>query len=239
MTKIAVCISTRNRRESFVRCLNNISKYWPSKYDTKLFVVDDASEDNYAAIMSLGKYDCHTFSERQGIPVVKNKCLAMAYEWGATDIFLADDDVWPIKHGWAEAYINSGINHLSFTFHESKDGVHRQPLPGRWGNFRIYFKPNGCMLYFSRKCLDTVGGFDPMYSPGYLEHTDLTRRIYNAGLTPFKNMDIADSLQYFHSMDYHGEIERSMTSWERAQQINKHIEYFHRNKNSKRFIEFR
>src|SRR5690606_7304733 len=219
MTKVAICISTRNRREAFVKCIDNIKKYWPSSYEAELFVVDDASEENYAEIMSWGEYNLYAYSERQGIPIVKNKCLSMAYEWGADHVLCFDDDCWPIKDGWAEAYINSGINHLSFTFHESKDGVHRQPLPGRWGNFRVYFKTNGCMMYFTRKCLDVVGGFDTTYSPGYLEHTDLTRRIWNAGLTPFKNMDIADSLQYFHSMDYHGEIERSISAKDRTANI--------------------
>lgn len=237
MTKIAICISTRNRPEAFAKCVDNLHKFWPVDYDAQLFVVDDASEDHY--VLRYQQHEVQCFTTRQGIPIVKNRCLAMAYDWGADHVFCFDDDCYPIKHGWAEAYINSGINHLSFTFHESKDGVHRQPKPQRWGNFRVYFKPNGCMMYFTRKCLDVVGGFDTQYSPGYLEHTDLTRRIWNAGLTPFKNMDIADSLQYFHSMDYHGEIDRSISAKDRTANIKANIEYFHKNKNSKRFIEFR
>ena len=95
------------------------------------------------------------------------------------------------------------------------------------------------MLYFKRICLDTVGGMDTNYGIGKFEHADLSRRIYNAGLTPHPYMDIKGSDKYFHSMDDHNEVSRTMTDQEQATQFKAHIDYFNSKEKSKEFIEFR
>src|SRR5690606_30050466 len=231
MERVAICISTRNRPSEFMKVLEQINKFWPSNYETRLFVVDDASYERYTESLFVHEeYDLYRFETRAGIPRVKNKCFEMAYEWGADHIFAFDDDCYPIKHGWADAYINSGCAHLSYTF---------LSITRRWHHFKFHRTSNGCMLYFKRICLDVVGGMDTNYGIGKFEHADLSRRIYNAGLTPHPYMDIKGSDKYFHSMDYHNEVTRTMTDKEQAVQFKSHIEYFNSKEKSKEYIEFR
>lgn len=219
--KIALCVTTRNRPDAFNECMKWWETYKPK--DIHLFVVDDASDDIY----TLADF---RFEKRVGIPAAKNKCFELAYNAGCDHIFLADDDVLPLVKDWHLPYINSGCAHLSYTF---------LPKKHSWGHFNIHTTPNGCLLYYTRKCLEVVGGMDTTYGIGKFEHPDLSRRIFNAGLTPFPYMDIKGSDKLFHSMDYHREIERSMTDKEQKEQFNKHIQYFNSKAKSKEYIDFR
>lgn len=200
---IAISITTRNRKEAFERSLEKWNEFLPE--NAKIFIVDDNSEPAYC------KSDFY-FKERAGIPKAKNKSLELAYNSGAEHIFLDDDDVHPIVKGWEIPYINSGINHLSFTFTSAYNGVGERRPPKRVGRFNSHKLPNGCMMYFTRKCVETAGGFDDRFGLGKYEHVDLTRRIYNLGLTPYPNMDVIGSEKLFHSMDKYSEVQRSFDS---------------------------
>lgn len=227
---IAIAISTRNRERAFFRCLESWEFYLPN--DAKIFVVDDCSEPIY--------FDSDfRFTENVGIPRVKNKCLELAYNSGAEHIFLADDDVYPISHEWHEPYINSGINHLCYTFTERFRDIPERPKAKIYGKFKSHYLPNGCLMYFTRKCIDEVGGFDTRFGLGGFEHVDLTRRIHNAGLTPFKNMDVHGSEKLFHSMDRNGEIERSIPKDIKDKLIKDGMKLFNEKRNDATYIEFR
>lgn len=217
---IAICISTRNRPKELWTCLNNIYDLIP--FHAELFIVDDASECPYIGAD-------FTFNERAGISKVKNKCLELAYNTGCQNIFLFDDDTFPIKQGWHEAYINSGAHHLSYSF--------SKPIR-QDDKFKYHHYPNGCMLYFTRKCIDTVGGFDTQFSNKY-EHTELSRRIYNAGLTAHPAMDIIGSSEYIYCMDQDNAIQRSFSDKEMKQSLKDGYAHFEATKFRKDFIEFK
>src|SRR6188508_473999 len=126
---ISICITTRNRPESFNLVVEKIIKHTSVPY--QLIVVDDASEVPYCDAT-------YRFSERAGIPAVKNKCLELAkYD----HIFLFDDDTYPIADDWYLPYINSGKEHLCYTF---------IPTFKCNGNFKYHTLGNGCMLYVTR-----------------------------------------------------------------------------------------
>lgn len=227
--KIAICITTRNRPEAFERTFVNWMLRKP--INARIFVIDDASDNIYCEAD-------YRFKQRAGIPRAKNKCLELAYKWGAEHIFLSDDDCYPISDNWCTPYIESGINHLCYTFTSGWNGTPSWNSGYREGNFIIHSLGCGCMMYIKRKCLDTVGGFDESFGLGKYEHVDYSRRIHNAGLTPHKFMDVIGSDRLFYSMDKKNEVERSFNESERIELLSKGLSYFNANANSKRYINF-
>lgn len=229
MNNIAVCISTRNRPKEF----NQTYRYWlkHSPENTTFFVVDDNSDLDYA-------FADFKFNQRVGIPTVKNKCLELAYNHGAEHIFLSDDDAYPITNHSLQAYINANCNHLSFSFQEQFGSTDKRNPPIKRNNFLIHETPNGSILYFNRICLDTVGGFNTNFGLGSCEHIELTRRIYNAKLTPYPNMDIINSNELFYSLDQHNKVKRSFSPQQRKQLIRQNNKLLRAKYKSKEFIPF-
>lgn len=217
MIPISICISTRNRPNEFKRVIDSIKKHTHCEY--QLVVVDDASEVPY--------YDSnYRFGQRSGIPAVKNKCLELVkYD----HIFLFDDDTYPIADDWWKPYVNSGKNHLCYTFlskYKVKDG------------FTYSHLGNGCMMYLTRKCLDVVGGFDWRFGLGKYEHVNLSRRIFNTGLTEAPFMDVLGSEQLLYCLDQQKGFKRSFTREEIHQQFNYGAAHHRATLNSKEYINF-
>lgn len=214
---ISICIATRNRTEAFKIVLDKIIKH--THIDYQLVIIDDASENNYSGAD-------FRFNERAGIPAVKNKCLELAkYD----HIFLFDDDTYPIADNWYLPYINSGKEHLCFTFlakHKVKDG------------FKYHTLGNGCMLYVTRNCIDTIGGFDWNYGLGKYEHVDFSRRIHNAGLTESVFMDVENGSDLLYCMDQKKEVERSFSREEMRTLLKSGEKHFQKSRKSKEFIPY-
>lgn len=214
---ISICITTRNRQSIFAFVCTQIMLHTKCEYE--LIVIDDASDKSYCKAT-------YRFDERVGIPAVKNKCLELAkYD----HIFLFDDDTYPIAENWYLPYINSGKEHLCYTFlakHKAKDG------------FKYHTLGNGCMLYVTRKCIDTVGGFDWNYGLGKYEHVDFSRRIHNAGLTESVFMDIENSHELLYCMDQKKEVQRSFTPVEMRMLLKSGGKHFQKSRNSKEFIPY-
>lgn len=220
MDKIAIAISTRNRPASLWYCLKMIKQFTPKEVD--IFIVDDASDETYF-------FTDYAFKERVGISRVKNKCLQLCYESGADKIFLFDDDAYPLCDDWYLPYINSGEHHLCRTFYKPVR-THE--------NIAEHRLSNGCMMYFTRHCIETVGGFDTNYKNKF-EHVDLTRRIHNAGLTRYMHQDVINSDKLIYCMDENNEIPRSFTQKEMQQSLKNGHEYFMKQSKSSAYIEFR
>jgi len=188
---IGVAYSTRNRREIAEKNINQCRHFLPK--DSIFVIVDDASYISYPGAD-------FRFNENVGVAVVKNKCLEFLE--GCEHIFLFDDDCSPKVKDWHLPYINSGIPHLSFTWNHFRNGMRGSKILIGNSEIKVYQNPMGCMLYFHRSSIDKVGGFDTDYKQYGFEHADLSRRIHNAGLTPYKYIDIVGSENLFHSEDY-------------------------------------
>lgn len=214
---ISICITTRNRPESFIFVLDKIKQHTNCEY--QLIVVDDASDELYCNAD-------YRFPERSGIPAAKNKCLELAkYD----HIFLFDDDTYPIADEWYLPYVNSGKEHLCFTFLTAfikKEG------------FKYHTLGNGCMMYLTRKCIDTIGGFDWNYGLGKYEHVDFSRRIHNAGLTESIFMDIENSHELLYCMDKKKEIERSFSREEMRSLLKSGEKYFTKTRRSREYVNY-
>ena len=200
--KIGIAISSRNRPDVLAKALEHHKKHLPK--GAKLIVVDDASD------MDVGGLD-YVFPHNAGIASAKNKCIELLE--GCDHFFLWDDDCFPIVDDWHLPYINSGIKHLSFTFPSLSNGrPNGRRLMWTRNGLSNYTKPCGCMLYFTKEVVETIGGFDPDYVQWGVEHLDFSIRAYNARLTPHKYLDVANSTKLFHSMDREGTAKASVPS---------------------------
>ena len=167
MKKIGIGITTRNRPESILECVNNIKLY--STID-ELIVVDDAS----TIPVSINGTRVHRFNKQHGIAKSKNKCLS--YLDNCDYIFLLDDDCWPIKDGWQDAYINnsveSGCNHFCFT----------------WDNYKLgsYFEI--LERFKKQKIVLSIEGLEDEFMDDYMHDTLVRIKKVRAGLpaeTPY------------------------------------------------------
>jgi GT2 family glycosyltransferase len=146
-------------------------------------------------------------------------------------IFLFDDDTFPKVDSWFTPYVFSGVNHLSYTFG-------RKVLNQRNG-LTEYELPCGCMLYINRKCLDIVGGFDTDFEGYSYEHVNYSQRVFNAGLTPARFLDVTLSKDYIYSMDEHKQIVSSVSQLDRGLGIQANWHLFMKNRDSKEWKPYK
>ena len=166
---------------------------------------------------------------QKGIAKAKNMCLALLDD--CEHIFLFDDDTYPISGEWFVPYIASKEPHLSYTFDRK--------ILNKSNGLTEYELPCGCMLYINRKCLDVVGGFDTDFEGYSYEHVNYSQRVYNAGLTSAKYLDVSYSNLLIHSMDEHREIKSSVSQLERGQGIQANRQLFMKNRNSQEWKPYK
>jgi len=163
----------------------------------------------------------------KGIAKAKNACLSKLDH--LEHIFLFDDDTYPLCYNWHLPYINAKQPHLSMTWGRKE--------VGRENGLIYYEKPNGCMLYIHRSCLDAVGGFDEAYKGYGGEHQDFSNRVFNAGLTASRYMDIENSSQFIYSMDQHKEVRSSV--YDRSRYIPANMKRLKEQWNSKEYKNYK
>jgi glycosyltransferase involved in cell wall biosynthesis len=190
---IGIGITTRNRREVAQDTINRIRSLAPK--GSKIVIVDDASDVPYPNAD-------YRFPFQAGIARAKNKCLELLRD--CDYIFLFDDDCFPVNKEWADKYIESGLNHASFNFLWGNDGMRIDRVVNdkivSWSN------PRGSMLFLTKQALEKAGGMDEGFAIWGYEHPDLSRRIFNLGLTPCRFPDVVNSHNYFYSYDMESKI---------------------------------
>lgn len=222
---IGIAISTHNRKEMAEHTISQIKKYAPK--NSRIVIVDDASVIPYPNTT-------YRFENNVGIATAKNKCLELLQD--CDYIFLFDDDCYPIVNDWHLPYINSGINHLSFTFDKLKNGRQNgNKVILDNGSIMVYNNPCGCIIFLTKKCIETVGGFNPSYKKYGYEHVDLSVRIFNSGLTENKFMDVKNSLDLFYSHDYNQTIVSSVTE-HRGLHLRNNLQVYNKNIDSKEYV---
>lgn len=227
--KIAISITTHNRYDVFKVTYENIKKFMPK--NATLFVVDDGSEIPV-------KEATFRFEKSRGIAAAKNKCfeLAEGYDYH----FAFDDDVYPIKKDWHLEYINTGLNHLCFSFDKFSNGrPNGRKVVDRKGNIIYYHEPCGLMNFYTKACFDKVGGMDIDFGKWSYEHVQHSMRIHNSGLTPHPFMDIENSLELFYSFDWDQKTQRSVDAKTRALLAIKNQRKYKSEIKSSKYIDFR
>lgn len=179
----------------------------------------------------------HNDYDYKGVSYSKNRCLDKLYFAGCDYFFLFDDDCFITSPNWYDQYIKSGLNHACWNynrlrlatrmFYANQDDKHPSMC---WE----YDKPNGCMLYATRKVIDVVGGWDTEFKGYGYEHPNWSDRIFNNGLTPARYIDIPNSQGLFRMAD----CESSFSSADRAQ-IPANYELYQQKYYSKEFKQFK
>lgn len=205
--RIGIGVTTHNRRESLDATLGNIRRYMPP--GAKLAIVDDCSDEPVP-------HADYRFERNVGIAVAKNKCLELLD--GCDHIFLFDDDCYPKVDGWWKPYVESPEPHLMYIFRDFAVGgrtLHDIEVVYDAGDRIAYSHTRGCMLYVERRCIEAIGGFDPIFGKWGAEHGDYSNRIFAAGLTTFPYMDVRDSGDLIYSADEHRAVETTVPKAER------------------------
>lgn len=220
---IGIGISTFARPEVFKRCIQYIKKY-STCIDT-IIICEDYYGQKYADdIISKSdiKIDTHILSANQRMGVAESKNLCLSKLKKCDFIVLFDDDCFPKQIGWEKLLIDK---HLI-------SGCHHFQLidPDFLKKFKVnnYFETkqhgitshsigNGCMLFITKKVIETVGGFNPNYDTWGYEHIGYSCRIFNAGL----NGDYGEFLcfeemkEYFISLDFIGIVSSTISDEEK------------------------
>lgn len=227
---IGIAITTHNRPDVFKKSLDQIKRFAPA--NSTLVIVDDAS--------TIPVENAYRFEQNVGIAVAKNKCFELLYNAGCQHFFLFDDDTYPIAENWHLDYINSGENHLMYIFQDFSTGNKLNDTTVVYKDSKIiaYSHPRGCMMYFTRKCLETAGGMNPIFGKWGWEHPNLSDRIYNFGLTSFPYMDIANSKGLFYSADEHRQVESTVPNKERPEIAKRNLEIYNQLKFDATFVPF-
>lgn len=229
---IGIGITTRNRAAILDTTVSHFMEHWPP--NAQLVIVDDASDVKPA-------WWSHRFEANVGIALAKNKCLELLD--GCEHIFLFDDDAYPIADNWWQPYIDSREPHLMRQFLDLAG-------PRKLGDVTELYRddehfalsgPRGVMLYFERRVLDAVGGYDPIYGKFGYEHGDLSNRIHHAGLTTWRYADVVGSGDLIYSLDEHEAVERSFTPSQRAEFVKKNaiLHNDRRDANYCAYVEYR
>lgn len=178
----------------------------------------------------------HNDINKIGIAKSKNKCIAALMAMDVDYLFLADDDCYPIKQNWQLPFIESGLHHASVTFTHFANGQKSKHRLIKTVNGIDYFS-NGCgfMLYFTKHCIQTVGGMDERYGKWGYEHGGLSARIKNAGLTKSTFLAPSGIMDYFYSHDQHQTCESVYTQSEKRKLSATSIHLANREKQSKQF----
>ncbi|PPC63900.1 glycosyltransferase [Pantoea sp. ICBG 1758] len=220
VSKIGVAITTYNRPDTLAKALEHHLKYLPG--GAKLVVVDDGS--TIPAIVPEG-IELIRFDASRGIVQAKNASLRALLDAGCEELFLFDDDAWPIVEDWHQPYIDSPEPHLSYQFLDLAVNIKLRDLSVLYQDDKhiAYTGQRGVMLYYHRSAINAAGGFDPIYQRGMYEHADLALRIYHRGLTSWAFADVVGSNRLIYSLDEHMNIKRSVNRVEREQQVKRNV----------------
>lgn len=194
--KIGIGITTHNRPDMLAKCIDAFNKFIPS--NCTLVIVDDASTK---PVLNAN----FRFETNAGIAKAKNKCLELLYKSGCEHFFLFDDDCWPKHKDWYLPYVNSSEPHLMYIFKDFSSGIKLNDNSIIYSDKKhiAYSHERGCMLYYKKICLETVGGMYEGFQKWGFEHGDLSNRIFMSGLTSFRFMDVVNSSELIYSHDEH------------------------------------
>ena len=197
MESIAIGITTRNRPEILDLSLKHFAHFQSS--NTKYVVVEDHAFPYKACDEIIKKYSQEldiTFiksKKRLGIATAKNTCLHYLSEFN--EVFLFDDDAWPMRNNWAESWIQTeranSVGHSMFIFgppYKENCELNFSIVATIGQEPHLMDAWNACMgvaLHFSRQCLNEIGGYDSysaLSNYGY-EHAQISVRSAQAGFT--------------------------------------------------------
>lgn len=215
---------------TFQKTFSRIKQFAPD--NAKIVVVDDASQIPC-------RQATFRFNTNVGIAVAKNKCLELLDD--CEHIFLFDDDCYPKISDWWKPYVESAEPHLMYVFEDFASGrkLNDNGKIYETKNLVGYSHPRGCMLYFDRKVLDVVGGYDTRFKKWGYEHVDISNRIFNNHLTTFRFGDLPDSNRLFHSGDEHEQAKSTVRGITRRTHLAENEKLYRLSYSSKKYCNYK
>ncbi len=211
MKRVFAVVLAYNSAKWIAACLDRLQA---SHYPVMVIVVDNASRDETPQILQ--QYPDVVVMRQAtnlGFGGGNNLGMGYAFQHDADYIFLLNDDV-EIEPGTIGTLITAAESHNQFglltpmqldgngtALEEKFAGFIRNPVHSQYEHFladlyfqrelqpvyRVHFA-NAAAWFLRRECLETCGGFDPLYYPAYGEDNDLARRIqyhgWKIGLVP-------------------------------------------------------
>jgi len=156
-----------------------------------------------------------TVDDRKGVSARKNECLrALSH---CDYVFLFDDDCYPNKDGWANFFIESGMNHLLYLndSHEKTGDV---------DNVEIYKECGGVFMFMTKGAIERVGAFNEEYDTWGFEHAGYSVRILGERHAfPM----LKGTSEYIYSLDYsEPDFKSSIKDEEKNALISKNLTIF-------------
>lgn len=195
--------------------------------------VDDVDISGYEEVKSNFNL---IYGVNSGISVNKNRILK--YLRNSDIIFLCEDDITFIKKGWIDIYVDAiqvtGIQHFNYIVSDYRKYITKvlkyndNISLGITGPY-----VNGVLMVMTKKCIDTVGGFDMRYKKYGYEHAEFTRRCSLNNIYPSQHihlMSASDYIDWTHS-------ESVIINSEKQEYINYNAKLFH-NIINKNFVPY-
>jgi glycosyltransferase involved in cell wall biosynthesis len=205
-------------------CSEILSTVDNSKYNIQTVCsVDDSDISGYETVKSQFNL---IYGENSGISVNKNRLLK--YLKNNDIIFICEDDISFIKTGWIDIYLNAiqvtGIQHFNYIVSDYRKFITKilkfndDVSLGITGPY-----VNGVLMVMTKKCIDTVGGFDMRFKKYGYEHAEFTRRCSLNNLYPPQHVHLMSASEYIdwkHS-------DSVIVSSEKQEYINYNAKIFH------------
>jgi GT2 family glycosyltransferase len=212
--KVGVGIVTYNRPDYLKQCIAGVKKNLLDVADV-ILLYNDGSNKGFKEYQSIYK----TLPEKivykhakknKGVATAKNWLLKKMYDAGCDYMFILEDDIVIDSPKAVTEYIKksdeSGIEHFQFVHHG--DANKRKKVMTTKG-VDLYRNPVGAWCLYTKKVLEVVGLFDPVYMNAW-EHVEHSWLIANAGYTPpwgASVCDLSNSKKYMHEIP--GSIDNS------------------------------
>jgi len=207
---IGISFSSRNRPDMLEICLAQLWRFLsPEKFQYVISVVIDQGDifwdKQYFELMKkFPEVIWYKSGQRLGIAGAKNQGIKILKNHNADHFFLIDDDVFPVKKGFDELYIetakNNGVNHMLHQF-PIKDRI--EVLKTENGICK-YLGSSGAFLYFTRHAINTIGGMRKDFKIYANEHTEISLRCHLAKLQGKWGafMSPENSRDYIYAIDF-------------------------------------
>lgn len=212
--RIGLGIITYNRLPCLKKCLKSIQETDASSL-SKIVIADDCSTDGTQKWL-LEQKNIVSVIGRQNAGVARNSNRALKLLQDVDYGFLINDDIWFRKSGWIKTYTTamSRTSYEHFCFMGGAKGINlvkTEVLNGIEVSF--HNRMMGSFLTFSKKILQTVGGFDARFGMYGIEHSEWSERIGMAGLTypcdiagttalKIQAIDVGNSLEFIADIPY-------------------------------------
>jgi hypothetical protein len=186
---IGVGVSTFNRPKHIELFKQQIAKHTPE--DVVKFIAFDVT----------GK----------GVAAMKNECLRALKD--CDYLFLMDDDCVPVHDNWIEYFIGahkaSGQHHFMYLKETAMikkqmigHNIYEEPEGKLVYTIDSYNNSAGCFMFLTKEVIQKVGAFDESFGRYGFEHSNYSKRIHVAGLTPMgENLCPAGAGSFIYSLD--------------------------------------